>query len=317
MSVNHNARYWAYFNYLASLSRLIHTEYPTPAHLAQTIARLRGFKAINRRNAVDIEEVGKLLRMGWLTELLLLESASYSPLLPYAAPWGMVQCYYAIYPSIRAYFIATGRNDVGDNHSATLRTISHDITTAKDRFPSPWCCVLGGDVIAVPICLTNTSCPGANILTLRSSLSSPYIGDPCQHFTMLLTTTRNRQIKEKGNDWKKRNGRKRLPRAERQRIITSLPETTIFNALYRMRARSNYLDVDSFLYNNADSKDFEDLQFAMNKVVFYTQLIFEFLIAKSIGKRSYNDIVTDFISTSMGRPAISTALARWQIMLAV
>jgi hypothetical protein len=59
MSVNHNARYWAYFKYLASLSRLIHTEYPTPAHLAQTIAGLRGFQAINRRNAVVIEEVGK------------------------------------------------------------------------------------------------------------------------------------------------------------------------------------------------------------------------------------------------------------------
>lgn len=314
MTIDHNARYWAYSNYLIALSHLIRGEHPTDNDLAQTVSGLAGYIRIKRRTDVNIEEVAKLLRQSWFTELLLLETYKYQALLPYAVPWSMIQCYYAVYSSIRAYFLATGR-DIENAHEKTLRQISEDLINYKERFPHPWRCVIDGDPKISPLLIANSPCSSEVIL--KNALVSPYSVAPCLHYGLFLKTTRTRQLERLALDWKRRNKVLRLPRGGYLDIVNRLHPTTIFDTFYRIRTRSNYQDIDSFTFSNATVEDSTDLQRAICNIVYYTLLVFELMIARSIGKKLIEKVVDEFVKTPLGKPASETALKRWLVVAGV
>lgn len=317
MRIDNNARYWAYSNYLIALSLLIKKEHICPKNFAFSIANLSGFKKMPHNLGDNTGEIGKLLRMSWLTELLINKISEMNTLLPYATPWSMIQCYYAVYLSIRAYLQATGRA-VRENHKATLRTISSDITSYIGRFPSPWRCVLNGDPKSSSISLMNTSCANPELLRLRNALESPHTGNPCQHYCLFLKTTRERQIKEYAVKWKAKHQRSRFPKEKRQDYASSqLSATTIFDALYRNRIRSNYHDIDSFIYSEVRPVDFDKLHSAIRELTFFTLLLFEMLIAKSIGKKKFNSIVTGFIKSPVGAIGTPTISERCELIVSV
>jgi len=310
-TVDNNARYWAYSNYLIALSRLLNQEYPSDSLLTTTIANSQGFKQLSRATpSLDQNTLSKTLRHSWFTELLLWEKVKYPNLLPFAIPWSMVESYYTVYPTIRAYFLACGRTEV-TAHEATLRTICSDVCNYKDRFPPPWNCVLYGDPNTSPLFVTNVTQP----ILLNNPLISPYTGDPWQHYGLFLKTTRRRQIDRLIQKWKKDNHRKQIPKIERQRITQRWRPTTLFDTLYRIRSRSNYQDVDSFAFCNATTLGFTELQIAICEVVYKTMLVFEMSIARLISKRTFKTMVKDFASTNLGQSAKSTVLKRWSCIL--
>src|SRR5215216_6607404 len=133
-TIDNTARFWAYSNYLTALSRLIECEYPSQAVLVNSVVNSKGFPKINRGTSTDYQGIAQALRLSWYTELLLCKTTAYQEILPYSTPWSMVQTYYAIYPVIRAYFMATGR-EVRKSHEATLKTIGSDLVSCKGRFP--------------------------------------------------------------------------------------------------------------------------------------------------------------------------------------
>ena len=87
--------------------------------------------------------------------------------------------------------------------------------------------------------------------------------------------------------------------------------TTLFDALYRIRARANYKDIDSFIFSETNPLDYAALQTALCHIVQSTLLIFEVIIVKSLGKQPYADILAEFMSTSWGKAATQTAFDRW------
>ncbi len=306
----HTARYWAYANYLTALSQLIQDEYATDTDLVSAITRNGAFSSLSRTSTpLDQSLMAKTLRRAWFTELLLAQQVQYPQLLPFSLPWTMVQAYYSIHPALRAYFLACGRK-VEDTHETTLRTISSDVFSYAGRFPPPWSSVLIGDPSAQFVSLSNLKTP----ISLTNPLVSPHAGDPWQHFGLFLKTTRQRQVNRLATQWKQENHRKRLPHAQRVRIASKLRPTTVFDALYRLRSRSNYQDIDSFAFSSADRFDFIDLQTAICRIIHKTLLVLELPIARLAGKSAYSGIVQELETSRVAIPAASTVLKRWALI---
>ncbi len=308
MTIDHAARYWAYANYLIALSSLIKQEYPSNADLVGTLARYQGIQRLSRSNEIDRKPIAKTLRHSWFTELLLHETNHYSNLLPYAMPWSMVQVYYTIHSALRAYFLAC-RRQVEPVHEVALRTIGSDLVSYKERFPPPWNCVLSGDPRAAMVCLSNTPYPIT--IDLHNALLPPSAVDLWQHYGLFLKTTRLRQTDRAIRNWKKTQYKQRISQAQRQAIVQGYRPTTLFDAIYRIRARANYKDIDSFIFSETNPLDYTALQTALCHIVQSTLLIFEVVIVKSLGKQLYADILAEFMATPWGTAATQTAFDRW------
>ncbi|MBN2499262.1 MAG: hypothetical protein JXB38_00765 [Anaerolineales bacterium] len=267
-----------------------------------------GMLKINEKPQIDHTRIAQLLRSSWFTELLVVGEAKNDSLLPYSNPWSMVQLYYIIYLSIRAYFLAFGRK-VSSNHTVTLRTIAEDLINVKDRFPLPLSSCLSGMTSSEPFRLDNS--PQEITITLNNPLVSPYAVHPWQHYGLLLKTTRARQLKRSFDEYRKKSCVERLPKAKKQEIAQSVRPTTIFDGLYRIRIRSNYSDVDSFVLTSISDSDSIQLSKSICRIIYRTLLIFEILIAKSVGKQQYEKFVINFTTRKLGKPAEETALLRW------
>jgi hypothetical protein len=207
--------------------------------------------------------------------------------------------------------MALGR-DVGKSHEATLTTVGNDLVNCKSRFPHPWCCVYDGDPTNHSYYLVNVPIPVS--ITLSNPLKSPYTGDPWQHYGLFLRTTRERLLAKKIELWKEKNIRKFLPKDQRLLLLQQLRPTNFFDALYRIRARSNYLDIDSFAFTSVQSFDYKKLQIAMCKIVDHTLAVFETIITKAVGKNSFRKLVHEFSLTPLGNHPQETYLKRWGII---
>jgi hypothetical protein len=286
---------------------LLSQEYPSESVLAFTIAKSSGFQKLSQpATPINHNALSQALRHAWFTELLLTEKIKYPNLLPFAIPWSMVETYYAVHAGLRSYFIATGRADIS-THESALQTISSDICNYKNRFPRPWNCVLSGEVNVKPLYVSNISDP----ITLSSPLYSPYRNDLWQHYGLFLKTTRARQIERRVSAWKKQNHVSRISKIQRQQIAQNLQATTIFNALYRIRSRANYQDIDSFTFCNASEIDFMELQSAMSQIIYHTLFVFEMMIARIVRKKVFEVTINEFVNTNLGQAASNTVVKRW------
>lgn len=225
----------------------------------------------------------------------------------------MVQSYYCVYLSIRAYFRAACRS-VAPTHEKTLRAIGSDLTSYKLRFPDPWRCVLDGDSNSHGLKLTNSAYTSP--LALKNPLTSPHKGDPWQHFMLFLKTTRDRQINSKINTWKQDHNRKLIHAHERAALVSNLRPTSFFDSLYRIRARSNYMDVDSFAFGDVNETASKVLHNAVCELLYCTLFVLEMLIARLIGKAQFDKFVSSFANSKPGSPAGTSIGARWPIMQA-
>ncbi len=297
-------RYLTYQNYLDAVARLIDGLYPSDEDLVRTLAGRRGFQVFARQAHTNLEDLAMVLRHGWYTELLMRTSAECPGVFPYAVPWSMVHAYYAINRAMQAYFMIS-RDEVPTNHNGSLRTMSTELRSANGPFPVPWCCILGGDPEITTVTLMHT--PVDIIVTLTNPLEAP--DDPWQHFGLLLRTTRKRQLEEWIQAWKKSRRKKRIMKHERQELIDRMLPTTLFDALYRMRRRSNYQDTDSFIFSHITGEDALVLHNALCTLVHASLLTFECLIARVTPSGWFDEVVAEFVAAS-GGPAYQTVGAR-------
>ena len=309
--MSNTSRFFAYSNYIVATSRLMRQYHVTDQVFADNLQSMSGFGRIKHRKINSTIRIEELLRNSWFTEVLLREARKYPDFLPFSNPWAMVQAYYSIYLTIRAYFLATNRV-VATTHRTTLNTICSDLVGCKNRFPEPWRSIINGDTKIKLLLLSNSQY--SNNLILKNALESPYTGDPWQHYFLFLKTTRDRQIYNGILDWKKQSKRARILAQERGRLIQKLEPTSFFDALYRIRARSNYHDVDSFAFGSSNSQAADELHKSLGTIIHCTLFMFEAMIAKSIGKRNFDQIVSSFIASGPGSKGGLTIGSRWAII---
>jgi len=303
------ARFITYLHYLDALRLYLREESWCSEHQIALLRSGRSMRRLQRNPDVDRSTVSKYLRNSWATEMQLRSPAANPEMLGVANHWATVQLYYAIYLSLRALFVAAGRN-IGPTHRAALRTIAADVKDRSRLFPLPW-----------RVCCTgNTKAPGHRFLCLPdhaqlrelSNLTAVGKDDFWSSYTMLLRTTRNRQIDTLADEWKQQNKKKRLKAGGRAEIDGTLPPTTIFDFLYRLRIRSNYSDADSFLQTMEDSESARRFNNSLLRICWCTSLVLENLTSLYLGRRAFGQLVAEYCNR-IGE-ASSPVKRRWELL---
>jgi hypothetical protein len=124
---------------------------------------------------------------------------------------------------------------------------------------------------------------------------------------MLLCTTRDRQIEERKAAWRKAAGKKKVPTAEAGKICKSLPATTLFSVLWRLRKRSDYADADAFLEGITSVYDAEQYHKGVVRFVHGTLAIFETVLVAYVGPDLYKRAAERFLSQAPERGAMGSA----------
>jgi hypothetical protein len=309
-------RYYAYFNYLLATQRLLSILYPTHEDLVKSIVLSKGYQRLKGNpNSLSKLRVTQLLHSSWFTQIQLVGIIHHPELVPLNSPWSLVQAYYAIFSIIRAYFLSQERI-IKDNHGSILSALAADLQIPHSRFPMPWNCLFSGDPRINLFTLNNA--PAGTAITLINPLISPYTTDPWQHFGLFLKTTRKKQLESSIIGWKENKKRKRILTKERLNLLNGLRPTSYFDALYRIRKRSNYQDIDSFAFgvspfstNNDDVNKFHE---AITFISDYTLLVFETLISKALHKAWLLDELYKFSFSTFVYPFRSTLLKHHSVL---
>jgi len=309
-----STRFQTYVNYLTAIDNYLTSQYPEPRNLIEVIAESPSFQKIQGGRCSDQQGVQRLLRNAWFTEIQMHISALHQELVPYSNHWIPVQLYYGVYLAVRAYFSCTGQQ-VGEHHATTLRRVSNDIANRPALFPYPWKVLCTGDQYGT----------GANYLNLPpstqigqvSSLTSGKRVSFWDSYVMLLRTTRMRQVERAVDEWKKKEGRKRITRPNRETVVSRIPPTSMFDALYRLRIRSNYADADSFLLSLDDVGKAMEFNQSIRSICWWTMLLLETLSARYIGKGKFNNIVAGFLKHDIGNQSEQLVQRRWTAISSV
>ena len=308
---NQSVRFRTYVNYFAALSQYLESTYASPGELVSRITENTTFEKIQGGKCANPSLLKKLLWNSWFTELQLHISAPPNELIPYNNHWAPVQLYYTLYLAIRAYFISSGQN-VSNKHASTLTTINNEIHNRSYLFPDPWRIQCSGDFQKRSITYSNLP---ANIqIQSISSLSQSENVEFHDSFCMFLRTTRKRQIKNKIVQWKSDNNRKRIKSTERLQLTNNVSPTSIFDAIYRLRIRSNYQDADSILLTLDLPNIAKQYNYGLRSVSWYSLLALETIIAKYLGRKYYEQIVKEFICYDLGKVSENLVQKRWGII---
>src|SRR5205823_3978677 len=129
---------------------------------------------------------------------------------------------------------------VTDTHATILAALSNTIRQQK-LFPCPWSAWCSGGPDRGEMRLGGLP-PAAPV-----TQDEPWKVTFSSSLQLALCTTRDRQIAQKKEEQRQREGRKRLSAEASQRIAERQPATTIFDFIWRLRTRSDYRDAESFL----------------------------------------------------------------------
>lgn len=132
-----------------------------------------------------------------------------------------------------------------------------------------------------------------------------------------LKTTRKQNANDKRDRFEKQNDKRFLNGKNEFRkafgknhwdiIYGTIPETSIFNLLYRLRIKANYRDIESFI--NADI-DFKSFHSSLGEIIYYLNFVHEAYIVKAIGKEAFEKILYEFPSHLTDQ----TVLKRYEII---
>ncbi|HVV69583.1 MAG TPA: hypothetical protein VHE99_11240 [Gammaproteobacteria bacterium] len=305
-------KFKVYLNYLKCISDIFDQDrFKTGEHLIE-IVRSRSFIGIQKRTE-NKDKIQSVLRNAWATEMQLSFTAEFSQF-SCSIHWGIIQLYYSVYLSLSALFLSM--NDVSpnhdfDTHKVALKKISNKIRSSPDLYPYPWNLTYSGDPKADRkiITLNNLTDP----VNLESSPLSRNNGSLIP-YARFLKTTRERQIENERGIWLKKEGKnkKNLTKQARQKIISELYPTTIFDCLYRLRIKANYKDVEIFL-NGADIEDWAgEFNYSLINISRCTQMTIELLIMRHVGKDVYEKFVNDFQRYS--KISYDAVKRRWELL---
>jgi hypothetical protein len=223
----------------------------------------------------------KELRNAWFTEVALNmpRILGQPDLIPYSNHWATVMAYYIIHHGARAALaVRDGRLPARPGHDWLLRQVS-DFARQRRVFPTPWgvlCLGHRGDWVydGLPEG-TPQECPSL-LTAFRPEHAWPSL---CK----APSTTRERAIEQAVEEWKRREKKRRIPKAERLRLSDAVPASTIFHFLFRLRLRSNYMDADAFATAIGMPDDALLFNQCLTNVVSSSMMVWETLICAMVG----------------------------------
>lgn len=288
-----------YSNYLLHISNSIKGIYGMDDDLhfglVQAMRAHQPVRKVQRRSlsTADESRVTQALRLSWATESQLRLRGQHDPeLLPDLLHGAASEAYYAVYHSARAFFIAGGFS-VQSNHASVLNQLSTVVAQRKLLLP-PWSVYVAGgptknhfQTSGLPVCI-----PKPSYVSNLARVAPDAVWDS---LAKGLRTTRERQLKERRDDWCVKAKRKRLPAEQAKRIAESTPPTTLFNFLWRLRKRSDYRDVDIFLDGISSPNQALNYHSSMEGLVAGTLTVLNTLTVAYAGAAIYEQIISPFL----------------------
>lgn len=273
-------KFKTYYNYLSSLNLLFNEHRDNLKEISQS----KKFKTLNAGNSINISEVENALKIAWLTELQL--KIKQKELIPIALQWVPVQTYYAVFHSIRALLFAMNKKDP-KSHRGTLKQISKIIEQKPEIFLKP-----------IQVILKDNPQNKENLLNLPPKIKIEKVSNliccnnekAWSQYYLFLKTTRKKMIDPIVKQYKKDNKKGKIRKEEKEKIINSLYPTTIFDLIYRLRIRSNYLDANIFLLKGQESEK-EEMYYVCQNLCNDTLQNTELIIARIIGKKKFAEII--------------------------
>lgn len=311
-TASNRKRFQTYLNYIENIAALLDALYSNRELLCQSVAKTKTFTSIQGGKCSEPHKVEKLLRNAWFTELQLSIASANHDFIVYSNHWAPVQVYYSAYLLLRAFLIASGQG-VRGGHSTTLKAIATQIEHRNELFPAPWGILCDGN----PYNKDETNyigVPKGVVPEKVSALSKQHNVDFLDSYAMFLRTTRKRLIDRRCDDWKRDNHRGRMDSKVKSSYIASLQPTSIFDAMYRLRLRSNYEDADSFLLTLDMDKEALTLNQAMQKLTWYTSFLMELLITKYIGKKNMDLLIKHFVNKDAAKISSKHVASRWSVI---
>jgi hypothetical protein len=273
------------------------------------------FNNLKLRNVdFEIDNIRKLLWNSWSTEyaFILTSTVDNDEYYKFALHWNFPQAYYSIYLSMTAFHETQGV--ANEQHEKSIKLFGNSV---KDgHYPQAISFFCKGLHESFEYKGLSTF---ANFPKDYSALSRVNSLDEAQmHIASFLKSTRKKNAENKrekariNNDKRFLNAksefRKSFSKAHWDLIYQTIPETTIFNIMYRLRIKANYHDVETFINADIDFKAFHN---CLSGIIDYLNYIHEAYVYKVIGKQEYEKILNSF-PTHLNK---ETACRRYQTII--
>ena len=291
-------RFQVHKNYVGGVAQFIRAEYGSRSvgrieTLTQAQKHFPSFRRIKRR-PVDQDRLEQFLTLSWASELQFrLARLSDPVLLRYSNAWAPIHAYYAVYMSAQAWFLTIGSHELVDNHTGSLNTLSNQVSQ-RGLFPAPWNVTCSGCPHIDEITFSNLPV-GVNPESHFELLAAPSLQDFWPRYCKLLETTRKRRLDRNIDEWKRKERRKNTWAHEKRAIASRLLPTTLFDFFWRLRVRSNYRDVRSFLMAGVAEDWQREFFQALETILESTVLLLEGLIVAYAGSDTYERTLDGFL----------------------
>ncbi|MBA2311207.1 MAG: hypothetical protein H0V97_00185 [Actinobacteria bacterium] len=263
--------------------------------LLEAQRQLPGYGRVQRRGQVDAAGIKRRLWLAWGAEVQLRTGyEAKAAFLRYSNVWAPVHAYYAMYMSSHALFAAMGLANPPEDHTASLNTISS--TVVPRLLPAPWCVMAVGcppigerAFVNLPV----DADPDVHV----ELLSNPQISLFWPRFCKMLETTREKRLERRFKEWKRRKSRTNMFAHEKRAEALKLPPTSLFEFFSRLRIRSNYHDVSSYVMSAVGDQWHEDFHSSLVRSVSSTCLLLESLVVRYAGPDILNQACIDFMGS--------------------
>lgn len=274
-----------YLHYMEAVDHLIRAlhgdgetvDYPRLANAVRSTPGCARMDTRQRSPALYEKE----LRNAWFTEVALNIPTIFDlpDLVPYSNHWATVMAYYVVHHGARAALaVRDGGLPARPRHDWLLKQVS-ELADQRRAFPLPWGVVcLGHEAAFRFVGLpddADVECP-----RLVGGFDPKYAWGA---FCKALATTRKKATDQAATEWKRRERKNRIPKAERFRLGDDLPPTTVFNFLFRLRLRSNYMDADAFAAAVGMPHDAHLFNRCLTTIVSSSMMVWETAICVMLG----------------------------------
>lgn len=267
-------------NYLKSLDR---------KNLLTEISQSNSFQSIQTGRSKELADIEKLLRNSWATEIQLHFPTIHDELASVSNQWATVQLYYCLYISLVALLKASNQV-VDQKHQEVLNTVSSLIEKRPNLFFPAIKVLCKGDgnkyeYLNIP--------DGVDVVTKASNLSNEMKENIWASLPLFLKTTRERRLKQKFDNYKKKNKVFRLTSDKKFQLASKVPPTSIFDCFKRLREISNYKDSDYLTSGIITNDQAIEFNIALRHICWFLLLNIELLIARNVGKNTFEKWVNN------------------------
>lgn len=305
--LSNQKKFRTYSAYLISINKFL-SAFETE-ELLQQVANSKSFESIRGGKCQDLHAVKKLLKNCWSTEIQLHLPTVYEDLGAISNQWATVQLYYAIYISSTALLKASNQV-VAQSHNAVLSGVAQIMESKPDLFFHPLNLLCRHDNGAIKF----LNVPDHVEIKEASNLSNEARDDVWASLPKFLKTTREKQLKEKYNEHKKRNRIKRLIASEKQKINDKTAPTSILSCLKRLREISNYQDADYLISGVINEDEAAEFNVTLRCLSWYLLLNLELLIARNVGKETFQSWINTAPECELGDLSQKLFIRRWAII---